>query len=222
MTAFTGWKHPDLGVLFVISGPSGVGKSTLVKRAREEVPALDFSVSATTRAPRRGEKDGVDYHFLDTKRFATLVQADAFLEHATVYDHAYGTLAGPTHEALHSGRSLVLDIDVQGARQIRDRLPDSVHIMIVPPSVEALETRLRARGTDDDTVIHRRMEQLALQLGAAAEYDYLIVNDNLSTTHRVFQSVLIAEMCRVSRRAGLVGQIRDALANRRRDAGATS
>lgn len=196
--------RPDRGVLFVVSGPSGVGKSTLLRHAMATVPGLAFSVSATTRAPRPGEKDGVDYHFITNERFAELVQADAFVEHATVYDRSYGTLSEPTEQALARGDSLILDIDVQGAAQVRERLPEAVHLMVLPPSVQALRQRLDARATDSASVIERRMAQVMGQLGALGAFDYLVMNDDLEAAKATFVGVLLAEMHRRSRRHGWV------------------
>jgi len=199
--------RPDRGALFVVSGPSGVGKSTLLKRAFEVIPGLTFSISATTRAPRRGEVDGKDYHFLTDEQFAQRLAQGAFLEHATVYGRSYGTLRDPVERALSEGHSILLDIDVQGARSVRDTLPEAVLIMIAPPTVDALEARLRARGTDDDQVIQGRMRQVADQLGAVGEYDYVVVNDDLHVAHASLQAVLLGELCRVSRHAGRVATI---------------
>lgn len=198
--------RPDRGVLFVVSGPSGVGKSTLLKTVLAAVPDLSFSVSATTRAPRRGEADGVDYHFLTDEDFLARVEAGAFLEHAEVYDRRYGTLAAPTEAVLADGRSLLLDIDVLGARNIRVSKPEAVHIMVVPPSIATLEERLRARATDDDAVIARRMELVHSQLGALGEFDYLVVNDDLSTARATFLGILLAEMSRTSRLSSWVSR----------------
>jgi guanylate kinase len=201
-----GWELPSPGVLFVISGPSGVGKSTLVKAAMRRIPGLGFSVSATTRGPRPGEQDGRDYHFVTPERFQEWVERDAFLEHATVYDQRYGTPIEPVLEALKTGRSLVLDIDVQGAALVRQRLPEAVHIFVLPKSVEVLEQRLRERGESEATVT-RRMAQAAQQLRGCPSYDYVVVNDELETAHAVLQGVLLAEMSRTSRRIPLVDRV---------------
>ena len=195
-----GWVPPDRGALFVVSGPSGVGKSTLVRAALAAIPRIRFSTSATTRAARPGEQDGVHYHFVDPERFAEMLAEGLFLEHATVYDRSYGTLREPTEQALASGVSLLLDIDVQGSRQVRERLPEAVHVFVAPPSYEELERRLRARGTEDDAVVAQRMAQAAEQLRGCPAYDYLIVNDVLELAHRTFQGILLAELSRVERR----------------------
>lgn len=210
-----GWRRPDRGVLFVVTGPSGVGKSTLIHGARAVVPDLEFSVSATTRAPRPGETDGVDYHFLDAATFEQKVQERAFLEHARVYDRSYGTLRGPVEAALADGRSILLDIDMLGHRQVRASGLDAVHILLLPPDLLTLEARLRARGTDDDSVIASRMAQVEAQLDGVDEFDYLVVNDNLDTAHTCFQGVLLAALCHRSARAGLVRDVQGWLEQRR-------
>jgi len=197
--------------LFVVSGPSGVGKSTLVRRAKARLPWLAFSVSATTRAPRVGEVDGVDYHFLDEHKFSEMLERDAFLEHATVYNRRYGTLSEPTEAALKEGLCLLLDIDVQGARQVRDHLPDAVHLFVLPPSLDSLRERLEARDTDDEATIARRMAQVEGQLRGAEEADYIVVNDDLEAAHAAFEGVLVAESCRRSRRERAVRAVLDAL-----------
>ena len=202
-----GWRSPDRGVLFVITGPSGVGKSTLVHKAREQLPDLRFSVSATTRSPRPGERDGVDYYFLSPEAFEAKVGQGAFLEHAKVYDHAYGTLRETVESSLREGQSVLLDIDVVGSRQVRASGLPAVHIMILPPDLATLERRLRERGTEDDQVVRRRMSQVETQLRAVGEFDYVVVNDNLATAHRCFQAVLLAAMCRREVRSSLVNQV---------------
>ncbi len=198
----------DRGALFVVSGPSGVGKSTLLKHCMAEFPGIAFSVSATTRQPRTGERDGVDYHFITPERFAELVDADAFIEHATVYDRSYGTLRSTTERAIASGQSLILDIDVQGSAQVRERMPEAVHIFILPPSLEVLERRLRGRETDSDDIIAGRMAQVAQQLDEVGEFDYLVVNDELASAQRTFIGVFAAELARSSRRGSLVAAVR--------------
>lgn len=205
--ALQGWTAPDQGVLFVITGPSGVGKSTLIHAVMAQVPGIEFSVSATTRAPRTGEQDGVDYHFLDRARYDELVEQGAFLEHATVYDRGYGTLREPVVQALSQGRSILLDIDLQGARQVRQSWPEAVHLMILPPSVAALEERLRARATDSEAIIAGRMAQVAGQLSGVGEYDYLVVNDVLPTATAALQGILLAELSRTARRGTLVERV---------------
>lgn len=195
---------PDRGLLLVVTGPSGVGKSTLIKRALRRVPGLAFSASATTRKPRAGEVDGVDYRFLDQTAFDGLVAEGAFLEFAQVYDRSYGTLRAPTERAMAAGRSIVLDIDVQGAKQVRDSLPEAVHIFIAPPDIPTLEARLRARNTDDEATICRRMTQVSFQLRGIGAYDYVVVNDDLTVAQTVFEAILLAEMARVSRRVSVV------------------
>lgn len=205
--AMPGWVPPDRGALFVVSGPSGVGKSTLVRQALVTIPALRFSVSATTRPPRPNERNGVHYHFVSTERFDAWVADDAFLEHARVYDKQYGTLREPTLAAMGQGTSLLLDIDVQGARQIREHLPEAVHVFVSPPSREALRQRLIARGTDDDEVIERRMEMATEQLRGCGSYDYVVVNDVLDQAHRVFQGIILAELSKTKRRPTLVERL---------------
>lgn len=202
-----GWTPPDRGALFVVSGPSGVGKSTLVTEALATIPALRFSVSATTRSPRPREVDGVHYHFVASDRFAMLETLGAFLEHAEVYGKRYGTLRGPTLDALSTGTSLLLDIDVQGARQIRERLPEAVHIFVSPPSRDALHKRLVARGTDDAATIAKRMDMATEQLRGCGSYDYVVVNDVLEQAHRVFQGILFAELSKTKRRPTLVERL---------------
>lgn len=201
---------PDQGVLFVVSGPSGVGKSTLVGRVLGGVPGLGFSVSATTRAPRPGEIDGVHYHFIDATSFEARVSGGEFLEHATVYGRHYGTLRAPTVDALAAGRSLLLDIDVQGFRQVRATWPGSVSIFILPPDLPTLEARLRARSTDAEEVIRRRMRDADEQIAGCGEYDYVVVNGDLESATAVMRAIFLAELARVSRQQRVVRGMIDA------------
>jgi guanylate kinase len=194
------WTAPDVGALFVVSGPSGSGKTTLLHAALRAIPGLDFSVSATTRAPRAGERDGVDYHFVSRAAFADLLGKDALLEHAEVYGNFYGTPRAPVEAALAEGRSIVLDIDVQGAAQVRRSHPENVSVFVLPPNLGEIEARLRARGLDDEAIVARRVREADEQLAHAGEYDYLVMNDDLASAHAQFQAVLVAELLRRTRR----------------------
>jgi len=194
-------EPPDEGVLFVVSGPSGVGKSTLLAAVFERIPHLGFSVSATTRPPRVGEQDGEDYHFVTHARFAELQEAGALLESATVYGQSYGTPRGPVEKSLRRGESIVLDIDVQGKEQVCHRLPEAVTVFIMPPGSSELEVRLRGRGTDSDEVIARRMREAYAQVQGASAYDYVVFNDDLETARASLCGILLAELMRVGRRS---------------------
>ncbi|HJN73427.1 MAG TPA: guanylate kinase [Myxococcota bacterium] len=198
------WQGPDTGVLFVVTGASGSGKTTLLRQALVEIPGVEFSVSATTRSMRAGEEEGVDYHFVGQTGFDRLLADEALLEWARVYDNRYGTPRAPVEAALAEGRSVVLDIDVQGAAQVRGSFPDAVTIFVLPASLAALEDRLRSRGTDSEEIIASRMAQLMDQVGHCGDFDYLVVNDDLDTAHRCFQAVFLAEFQRRCRREGLV------------------
>ncbi|MDP6934906.1 MAG: guanylate kinase [Myxococcota bacterium] len=200
------WKRPDRGVLFVVTGCSGTGKTTLVREALTMLPGLEFSVSATTRPIREGETDGVDYRFVDTTTFESMVQGNALLEWAEVYGNRYGTPRAPVEDALSEGRSILLEIDAQGARQVRETLPEAVTLFVLPPSLEVIEQRLRSRSTDTEQVITRRMAEAQAQLQDCGLFDYLVVNGDLASAHDVFQSILVAEMQRTKRRQSWVGR----------------
>jgi len=215
--ALSGWQQPDTGVLFVISGPSGVGKSTLISYAMQTLSGLYFSVSATTRAPRAGEQDGRDYHFMQREQFDAQVAAGAFLEHATVYDRSYGTLLAPTQAALAQGDSLILDIDVQGAAQVRQRLPEAVTVFILPPSLDQLESRLRSRSTDSDEVIASRMAQVSQQVSACGQFDFLVMNEDLPTAQQTLLGILMAQMSRRGHRESWVRNMQDQVAGSGRE-----
>jgi guanylate kinase len=165
--------------VFVITGPSGVGKGTLIRLLRERVPGLALSVSATTRAPRPGEHDGLDYHFLSDAEFARRVAAGDFVEWAEYSGRRYGTLRSELERHLAEGRPVVLEIEVQGARQVRGAMPEAVQIFIEPPDGEALKDRLVGRGTDDPDAIARRLAVAESELAAADEFQYRVVNDRL-------------------------------------------
>jgi guanylate kinase len=165
--------------VIVITGPSGVGKGTLIRGLRERVPGIDLSVSATTRAPRPGEVDGVDYHFLSEEEFERRVADDEFVENATYSGHRYGTLRSELERRLADGAAVVLEIEVQGARQIRAAMPEAFQVFIAPPSLEALRERLIGRGTDDPDAVTARLEVAARELEAQGEFAQVVVNDRL-------------------------------------------
>jgi guanylate kinase len=165
--------------VFVITGPSGVGKGTLIQHLRERLPELELSVSATTRDPRPGERPGVDYHFLDEATFAAKVQAGAFVEHAQYSGRSYGTLRAELERRTAAGHPVVLEIEVQGARQVRTAMPEAVQIFIVPPSTDTLRQRLIGRGTDDEEQVSARLEVAASELAAQDEFEHKVVNDDL-------------------------------------------
>jgi guanylate kinase len=165
--------------VFVITGPSGVGKGTLIRGLLERVPQLELSVSATTRKPRAGERDGIDYHFLTPEEFEQHVTAGDFLEHATYSGNRYGTLRSEVERRLKEGRPVVLEIELQGARQVRQAMPDAVAVFIAPPSRDALRARLIGRGTDTPEQVDERMRTAERELEAQPEFSHVVVNDRL-------------------------------------------
>lgn len=168
---------PTRGRLYVIVAPSGTGKTSLVKAARQALPEIGFSVSHTTRNPRPNEVPGRDYHFTDVPTFRRMIGEGAFLEYAQVFDNYYGTSEAAVETELAAGHDLILEIDWQGAAQVRRRLPDSVQVFILPPSRDALEQRLRQRGTDGDEVIARRLKDSVTELSHWREFPFVVVND---------------------------------------------
>jgi guanylate kinase len=189
------------GTLFVVSAPSGAGKTSLVAALLEADAGLHLSVSYTTRPPRPGEVDGEHYHFVDAARFDAMVAAGEFVESARVFGNAYGTAEATLREVLARGDDLLLEIDWQGARQVRERFPESVSIFVMPPSLAELEQRLRGRGQDSDSVIAGRMARARDELSHFAEYDYLVVNDDFKTALDQLRAIVTAERLRRTRQA---------------------
>jgi guanylate kinase len=182
--------------VFVITGPSGVGKGTLIRNLMQRLPQLELSVSATTRAPRPGERDGVDYHFMSPDRFERHVQAGDFVEHADYAGRRYGTLRSELQDRVGKGTPVVLEIEVQGARQIRRTMPGAVQVFIAPPSVEALRTRLVGRGTDDPAEVQRRLQVARHELEAQPEFAHVVVNDRLDEATSRLAEIVTAELDR--------------------------
>jgi len=182
--------------VFIISAPSGSGKSTLVARLLNEVEGLTFSVSCTTRAPRGTEKTGQAYDFIDRAEFLKKIEAGEFLEHADVFGNFYGTHRSALEKAKEQGKDLVLDIDVQGAGQLKERIPDAVTIFILAPSREILERRLRDRSQDSDEVIRRRLENAVREIRDYSHYDYVLVNEDLEKAVESLKAIVRAERVR--------------------------
>ena len=180
--------------VFVITGPSGVGKGTLIRLLRDQVPELSLSTSATTRSPREGEEDGRDYHFLSREEFARRADANEFLEHAAYSGHRYGTLRSEVERRLAAGESVVLEIEVQGARQVRAAMPEAVLVFIAPPDPAALRKRLEGRGTDDPEAIAERLRTAEIELDAQQEFQHVVVNDQLDAAADELQRIVRSEL----------------------------
>ena len=190
----------EKGKLIVISGPSGAGKSTVVFKAIEGREDVCFSTSVTTRKPRPGEVDGREYFFVDLDRFKEMVENDELLEHAEYVANSYGTPRAYVEEKLEAGVNVLLDIEVQGARQIHEKMPDAVKIFIIPPSLEELEKRLKGRGTDTERAIEARLIRARQEYQEADFYDYLIINDDADKAAKELSAIIMAEHCRFNDR----------------------
>ena len=190
-------SNESRGVLFVVSAPSGTGKTTLVERLADQTPHLKMSRSYTSRAARQGETDGVDYNFVTRERFEAMAAAGEFLEWADVFGNLYGTSAADTERALESGSDVVLVIDVCGARQVRRRGVETVAIFIMPPFFEALERRLRGRSKDSEEAIQQRLRVARGEVAAFAEYDFIVVNDEVTAAVDRLRSIVVAERARL-------------------------
>ncbi len=190
----------EKGKLFVISGPSGAGKSTVVFKAMEGRDDVCFSTSVTTRKPRPGEVDGREYFFVDLDRFKEMVENDELLEHAEYVANSYGTPRAYVEDKLSAGMNVILDIEVQGARQVNEKKPDSVKIFIIPPSIEELERRLKGRGTDTARAIEARLIRARQEYKEANFYDYIIINDDAERAAKELAAIMLAEHCRAADR----------------------
>ena len=186
------------GRIFVVSGPSGSGKSTLIREVRQKVPDLGYSVSHTSRPPRGQEKNGAEYHFVSRKNFQEMIDKGEFVEWAEVYRDLYGTSVSSLRSQITIGLDVIMDIDVQGGRNIKDHFKDAILIYVLPPSLEILEKRLRDRGTDDEKTIRTRLNKAAKEIKNCVSYDYLLFNDDLDQAVEELKSILIAERCRKS------------------------
>jgi guanylate kinase len=201
------------GLLIVLSSPSGAGKTTISRRLMQEDPSISMSVSATTRPMRPGEIEGRDYHFVDDAEFQRLVDADELAEWAYVFDHRYGSPKEPIKEALKDGRDTLFDIDWQGTQQLEYAFrTDLVLIFILPPSMKELERRLEERGTDSDEIIAGRMRRAAGEIGHWAEYDYVLINDDMEKCLADVQAIIAAERLRRERQPYLLGFVRELVA----------
>lgn len=199
----------DSGLLIVVSGPSGAGKGTICDALRKRFPKIHYSISMTTRDPRPGEVDGVNYYFTNNGHFEELLEQDAFLEHAKVYDHYYGTPKEYVYNMLQEGNHIMLEIDIQGAMQVKEKYPQCVLIYIVPPSKAVLEARLRGRHTDSDEVIAGRLAKASAELEWIPKYDYLIINDELDTAVEEASAVLQAEEDKAARLAHRIAALKE-------------
>jgi guanylate kinase len=187
------------GQLYVISGPSGVGKSAIIKELRQRVSDLGYSISHTTRKPRSNEANGVNYHFVDRKTFRKMIGDGAFVEWAEIYNDIYGTSFSGLRNQIDQGLDVLMDLDSQGAKNIKEHFKDSVLVYVLPPSLEVLEKRLRERATDDEKVINTRFEKALKELKDCVWYPYLVINDDLNNAVGAMESIIMSERCRNSR-----------------------
>lgn len=187
------------GQLYVISGPSGVGKSTIIHLLMKDLPGMGYSVSHTSRRPRDKEVDGVDYHFVDRETFRDMIQKGDFVEWAEVYDDWYGTSLQSLRSQIEKGVDVIMDVDTQGAKNVKTHFKDSVLIYILPPSLQILEKRLRHRATDDEAAIRTRFEKALREIKECLGYDYIVINEDLSEAVEKLKAIVISDRCRTSR-----------------------
>lgn len=191
------------GLLIVVSGASGTGKGTVVNRLLEMLPAVSYSVSATTRAPRVGEKDGVNYYFLTKEKFEEMIKADGFLEWANVYGNYYGTPLAKIEEKLAAGKDVLLEIDTQGALNVMKKYSEGVFIFLLPPSIEELAKRIRHRGTETEEALKKRLDSAKAEIAIGKSYGYAVVNDEVDRAARRIEAIMAAERCRTERNTEL-------------------
>ena len=189
----------ERGLLIVISGASGTGKGTVCKKILADLPKISYSISATTRKPRQGEVDGREYYFLSVDEFKQWIADEKFLEYAEVYGNFYGTPLNKIEEQLNRGEDVLLEIDVQGALNVKKKCPDGVYIFLLPPSLEELKRRIEGRGTETPESLSRRLKNAVAEIQIGREYDYVVVNDTVDNAAAQIKSILVAERCKVAR-----------------------
>ncbi|WP_313641267.1 guanylate kinase [Paenibacillus sp. FSL K6-0276] len=185
------------GLLIILSGPSGVGKGTVCTALRPKMPELVYSVSATTRSPRAGEEDGVNYFFKSKEEFAAMIEADQLLEYAEYVGNFYGTPCDFVERTLNSGKDIILEIEVQGALKVKEKFPEGIFVFLLPPSMDELKDRIRGRGTEHPDVIDHRMTVAEDEISLMQHYDYAVVNDEIDLACKRIESIIIAEHCKV-------------------------
>lgn len=197
----------DRGLLIVVSGASGTGKGTVCKKLLDDIPTLYYSISATTRQPRQGETDGVEYLFISVEEFKAWIAEGKFLEHAEVYGNFYGTPAHKIEERLSRGEDVLLEIDIQGALNVMQKRPDGVYIFLLPPSLDELKNRIKNRGTESPETFERRFNAARNEIETGRKYQYVVVNDAVDAAVSKIKSIIDAERCKVNRNAGIFARL---------------
>jgi len=198
----------EKGQIFVITAPSGAGKSTIIKNILEkDVGGIGYSISHTTRKPRKGESHGLHYYFVDRENFEKMIEAHEFVEWAVVYDHLYGTSISNINRELSSGKDLLMDVDIQGTQEIKRQFPDSLSIFILPPSLDILKERLQERSPNDKMNIDLRLKKAAEEIQRCRDYDFIIVNDNLKQAVKEIEAIILAQRANKNRRFPLIKKI---------------